>query len=146
MFSRKSYHTKTRLSLISSGWVNPQGRLKAQQQTVLQQLAKCFRVPASEIVDVRFLEHKCVVIRRVNGKKCSQFFSYRQLPIWQDLVIEAINSCRTLETVEWLGERIAYDLQRFEYPPATKYEIWEFWQERMLDFKSEPRKLQLQYC
>jgi hypothetical protein len=59
-----------------------------------------------------------------------QFVSYRQLIFWIEACAQAIRSCADLKTLNWLGQVIKAECDRFVYP-AVVVDYWrQIWLRR----------------
>ncbi|MBW4494309.1 MAG: hypothetical protein KME26_14725 [Oscillatoria princeps RMCB-10] len=117
---RRRYQGKSK-SLIVRQIVDPQTQLADCIPQIEREVALVMGVPFSHIYEVRLRKHQLwVSYRGSDGGRCAQFFSYRVLPIWQNLVIQAANNRASLEDWWDMWVTAQWEYNRFDYPDEIK--------------------------
>ncbi len=130
------YSGKSR-SLITAGILAPQKRLAGCIPEIKRQVARLLGKSVADIYDIRLMQHQMLVLcRGADDRPCAQFFSYRRLPIWQVLVLEAIAKCPTLQKCHALSGAARWEFRRFDYPVEVRDAIDEALEERLFQLQT----------
>ncbi|HEY9810392.1 MAG TPA: hypothetical protein V6D13_13770 [Halomicronema sp.] len=109
-----------RQSLISRKILQPTVQLANKIDQIKRQLADIMAMPLEHIYQVRLLAHQLwVSYKGKDGRCCSTFFSYRKLPVWQNLVLQAIAKSQDLPTAIKLRHILKSEFKHYPYPTHT---------------------------
>ncbi|HEY9602223.1 MAG TPA: hypothetical protein V6C85_11470 [Allocoleopsis sp.] len=104
-------------NLITAGVIDPR---QFSLDQVREQVATFLKIPINQIDRIECWQHQ-VWVKLVESR--SKFISYRNLPLWIDQGLTAIQCCPSRPDLDWLGEilrseRDWYD--RHEMPQAVQ--------------------------
>ncbi|HIK26760.1 MAG: hypothetical protein N3E45_10590 [Oscillatoriaceae bacterium SKW80] len=120
MSRRRRYSGKSQ-SLIAARLVQPRREWVYYTNRIRREVARLMRMPLEDIYDVRLKEHQLwVSYRGADGKTCSTFFSYRRLPLWQELVVSKICACRNRRELARFSVAMRWEYRNFCYPIAMR--------------------------
>ncbi|MGB7442302.1 MAG: hypothetical protein WA919_14640 [Coleofasciculaceae cyanobacterium] len=106
-------------NLLTSGFIDPKNLPLDQLRREVCQLLK---VPLQNIERLELWPHQ-IWIKFVQGR--GKFISYRQLPLWVELGLKAIQNCCNSHRLKQLGEILLVERDRFNQKP----ELIEKWQQ-----------------
>lgn len=130
---RRRYQGKSK-SLIVRLIVDPQTQLAGCIDQIKREVALVMGVPFCHIYEVRLRKHQLwVSCRGADGGRCAQFFSYRVLPIWQNLVVQAAHNRACIEAWWEMWVTVQWEYSRFDYPEEIKWAIQRALTERFFE-------------
>src|SRR5512136_2623924 len=133
--TRKRRYTGPSKSLIAAKLVNPESQLAGFIGRIRQEVSAILKV---HVTEVRLKKHMVwVAYKGKDGRTCSQFFSYRKLPIWQELVIAKILECPDLGTWGRFSRALRWEYHHFLYVPEMKDYIEEAMESRLSQLKAQ---------
>lgn len=104
-------------SLIAARLVQPRREWIYYTHRIRREVALLLHKRLEDIYDVRLKEHQLwVSYRGVDGRTCSTFFSYRRLPLWQELVVSKICACRNHRELARFSVAMRWEYRNFCYP------------------------------
>ncbi|MBD2100449.1 hypothetical protein [Leptolyngbya sp. FACHB-261] len=109
--------------------------LQPQLCLTLNKIAQYLGIPESTICRVEHWPHQLFVHRSDRG---GQFVSYRAFAEWIEACAKSIQACANLHVLDWLGQIIKHECQRFRYPePIINY--WrQLWLQRQRELRTPP--------
>ncbi|MBD2101432.1 hypothetical protein [Leptolyngbya sp. FACHB-261] len=106
--------------------------LQPQLCISLAQIAQFLGIPQSLICRIEHWPHQLFVHRADRG---GQFISYRVFAAWADACARSIQSCTDSRVLDWLGQVIRQECQRFSYPKVV-VDHWRcLWLQRQAELK-----------
>jgi hypothetical protein len=132
---RKRRYTGPSKSLIASKLLNPELQLAGFLGKIRQEVSAILNL---RITEVRLKKHMLwVAWKGKDGRTCSQFFSYRKLPIWQELVIAKILECPDLRTWGRFSRACRWEYHHFSYVTEMRDYIDEALDSRLSQLKAQ---------
>ncbi|MBD2104696.1 hypothetical protein [Leptolyngbya sp. FACHB-261] len=101
--------------------------LQPQLNISLTQIARFLGIPEHLICRYEHWPHQLFVHRTDRG---GQFISYRKFSEWIEACALTIQGCTDLRVLEWLGQVIKRECQRFSYPEAVLNHWRKLWEQR----------------
>ena len=133
--TRSRRYTGPSKSLIAAKLVTPDSQLAGLTGRIKQEVSAILGV---RITEVRLKKHMVwAAYKGQDGRTCSQFFSYRKLPIWQELVIALILECPDLGTWGRFSRALRWEYNHFLYVPEMKDYIDEAMETRLGQLKAQ---------
>ncbi|WP_190804712.1 hypothetical protein [Leptolyngbya sp. FACHB-261] len=106
--------------------------LQPQLCISLSQIAKHLGIPEWMICRYAHWPHVLFVHRSDRG---GQFISYRKFAEWVEACAKSIKSCTDLRLLDWLGQVLKAECQRFAYPKAVVDGWRQLWLQRRQQLK-----------
>ncbi|MBD2103334.1 hypothetical protein [Leptolyngbya sp. FACHB-261] len=101
--------------------------LQPQLCISLAQIAKFLGIPETMICRYEHWPHQLFVHRQDRG---GQFISYRVFMEWIEACAKSIQACTDLRVLQWLGEIIRLECQRFTYPESVLEHWRQLWRQQ----------------
>ncbi|MBD2102124.1 hypothetical protein [Leptolyngbya sp. FACHB-261] len=76
------------------------------------------------------IEHWAQILFVHRADRGGLFLSYRKFAAWVEACAQTIRVCTDLHLLEWLGEVIKAELQRFQYPETTLNYWRQLWSQQ----------------
>lgn len=132
---RNRRYTGPSESLIARKLLNPELELAGFLGRIKHEVSAILNV---RITEVRLKKHMLwVAWKGKDGRTCSQFFSYRKLPIWQELVIGKILQCPDLGTLGRFSRGCRWEYKHFSYITEMSDYIDEALDSRLAQLKAQ---------
>lgn len=112
--------SRRRQNLITRKILKPTVQLASKLGKIKRQLARLMVMRLQNIYQVRLLPHQLwVSYKGKDGRSCSTFFSYRKLPVWQNLIFQAITQSQNLSTALKLRHILKSEFKHYPYPTTA---------------------------
>lgn len=128
-------------NLLTSGFVNPK-TLPLEQ--ISREVSQLLKVPLKNIERLELWPHQ-IWIKFFEGR--GKFISYRQLPIWAELGLKAIQNCCDSNSLKRLGEILLVERDKFNQKPEFRakwqqiIETWrQAWAKKAQEIKTEEER------
>lgn len=112
--------SRRRQNLITRKILKPTVQLVNKISKIKRQLARLMVMRLQNIYQVRLLPHQLwVSYKGKDGRCCSTFFSYRKLPVWQNLIFFAITQSQNLPGAFKLRHILKSEFKHYPYPSTA---------------------------
>ncbi len=126
VMSRRQRYSGKSQSIIAAKLAEPERQLAGYIPRIKREVAWLMHAPLENIYDIRLMKHQFwVSYRGADGKTCSTFFSYRRLPLWQELIVSKIYTCPNRQELAKFSAAMRWEYRNFCYPTAMRDAIDE---------------------
>ncbi|MBD2100845.1 hypothetical protein [Leptolyngbya sp. FACHB-261] len=108
--------------------------LQPQLCISLTQISRFLGIAQDLICRTEHWPHQLFVHRKDRG---GQFISYRVFAEWVEACAQSIRACADLRVLDWLGEVIRAECQRFTYPDSVVEQWRQQWRQRHYHLRTQ---------